>query len=139
MMPVSRYLCIFLNVGLGDISAAGVATGSLGSAGYATFPILISGVRQTFIMQWGILTPLRSGGTVDINLPIAFPTAAMQAYATHDNTTQITRPTVYAISTTSRTTITATAICLTTESVGAAATRSSDEVACYGRYFVIGY
>ncbi|EIB8544635.1 gp53-like domain-containing protein [Escherichia coli] len=127
------------NLGLGDISAAGVATGSLGSAGYATFPILISGVRQTFIMQWGILTPLRSGGTVDINLPIAFPTAAMQAYATHDNTTQITRPTVYAISTTSRTTITATAICLNTESVGAAATRSSDEVACYGRYFVIGY
>ena len=126
-------------LGLGDISAAGVATGSLGSAGYATFPILISGVRQTFIMQWGILTPLRSGGTVDINLPIAFPTAAMQAYATHDNTTQITRPTVYAISTTSRTTITATAICLNTESVGAAATRSSDEVACYGRYFVIGY
>lgn len=126
-------------LGLGDISAAGVATGSLGSAGYATFPILISGVRQTFIMQWGILTPLRSGGTVDINLPIAFPTAAMQAYATHDNATQITRPTVYAISTTSRTTITATAICLNTESVGAAATRSSDEVACYGRYFVIGY
>ncbi|HBE6735201.1 TPA: hypothetical protein KML83_000236 [Escherichia coli] len=127
------------NLGLGDISAAGVATGSLGSAGYATFPILINGVRQTFIMQWGILTPLRSGGTVDINLPIAFPTAAMQAYATHDNTTQITRPTVYAISTTSRTTITATAICLNAESVGAAATRSSDEVACYGRYFVIGY
>lgn len=127
------------NLGLGDISAAGVATGSLGSAGYATFPILISGVRQTFIMQWGILTPLRSGGTVDINLPIAFPTMVMQAYATHDNTTQITRPTVYAISTTSRTTITATAICLNTESVGAAATRSSDEVACYGRYFVIGY
>ncbi|WP_225568329.1 gp53-like domain-containing protein [Escherichia coli] len=130
---------ILTYLGLGDISAAGVATGSLGSAGYATFPILISGVRQTFIMQWGTLTPLRSGGTVDINLPIAFPTAAMQAYATHDNTTQITRPTVYAISTTSRTTITATAICLNTESVGAAATRSSDEVACYGRYFVIGY
>ncbi|CTP95298.1 Phage tail fiber protein [Escherichia coli] len=130
---------VLKNLGLGDISATGVATGSMGGTGYAIFPMMIGGARKTFIMQWGLLTPLRSGGTVDINLPIAFPTAAMQAYATHDNTTQITRPTVYAISTTSRTTITATAICLNTDSVGAAATRSSDEVACYGRYFVIGY
>ncbi|HCP9997075.1 gp53-like domain-containing protein [Escherichia coli] len=138
MMPVSRYLCIFINVGLGDISATGVATGSMGGTGYAIFPMMIGGARKTFIMQWGLLTPLKSGGYVNINLPVAFPTMVMQAYATHDNATLNTRPTVYAITTTSRTTITATATCLDAGSVGATVTRSSDDTACYGRYFAIG-
>ena len=126
------------NLGLGDISATGVATGSMGETGYAIFPMMIGGARKTFIMQWGLLTPLKSGGYVNINLPVAFPTMVMQAYATHDNTTLNTRPTVYAITTTSRTTITATATCLDAGSVGATVTRSSDDTACYGRYFAIG-
>lgn len=126
------------NLGLGDISATGVATGSMGGTGYAIFPMMIGGARKTFIMQWGSLMPLKSGGSVDINLPVAFPTMVMQAYATHDNATQNTRPTVYAITTTSRTTITATATCLNAGSVGATVTRSSDDTACYGRYFAIG-
>ncbi|MFC7508356.1 phage tail protein [Pantoea stewartii] len=125
-------------LGLSDVNAAGVATGSLGGSGYAIFPMMIGGARKTFIMQWGSLSPLKSGGTIDINLPIAFPTIVMQAYATHDNATQSTRPTVYAISTTSRTTITATATCLSAGSVGATVTRSSDDTACYGRYLAIG-
>ena len=127
------------NLGLGDISAAGVATGSMDETGYAIFPMMIGGTRKTFIMQWGTLTLLRSGGTVDINLPIAFPTMVMQAYATHDNVIQTARPTVYAIATTSRTTITATAMSLRADSVGAAVTRSSDSDLCYGRYLAIGY
>lgn len=126
------------NLGLGDISATGVATGSMGETGYAIFPMMIGGARKTFIMQWGLLTPLKSGGYVNINLPVAFPTMVMQAYATHDNATLNTRPTVYAITTTSRTTITATATCLDAGSVGATVTRSSDDTACYGRYFAIG-
>ncbi|ELD68283.1 phage protein [Escherichia coli KTE233] len=126
------------NLGLGDISATGVATGSMGGTGYAIFPMMIGGARKTFIMQWGLLTPLKSGGYVNINLPVAFPTMVMQAYATHDNATLNTRPTVYAITTTSRTTITATATCLDAGSVGATVTRSSDDTACYGRYFAIG-
>ena len=126
------------NLGLGDISATGVATGSMGETGYAVFPMMIGGARKTFIMQWGLLTPLKSGGYVNINLPVAFPTMVMQAYATHDNATLNTRPTVYAITTTSRTTITATATCLDAGSVGATVTRSSDDTACYGRYFAIG-
>ena len=126
------------NLGLGDISVAGVATGSMGETGYAIFPMMIGGARKTFIMQWGLLTPLKSGGYVNINLPVAFPTMVMQAYATHDNATLNTRPTVYAITTTSRTTITATATCLDAGSVGATVTRSSDDTACYGRYFAIG-
>ncbi|HGB9745166.1 hypothetical protein [Escherichia coli] len=127
------------NLGLGDISVAGVATGSMGETGYAIFPMMIGGTRKTFIMQWGTLTLLRSGGTVDINLPIAFPTMVMQAYATHDNVIQTARPTVYAIAPTSRTTITATAMSLRADSVGAAVTRGSDSDLCYGRYLAIGY
>ncbi|MFN0659832.1 gp53-like domain-containing protein, partial [Escherichia coli] len=126
-------------LGLGDISAAGVATGRMGETGYAIFPMMIGGTRKTFIMQWGVMTSLRSGGTVDINLPIAFPTMVMQAYATHDNVIQTARPTVYAIAPTSRTTITATAMSLRADSVGAAVTRSSDSDLCYGRYLAIGY
>ena len=127
------------NLGLGDISVAGVATGSMGETGYAIFPMMIGGTRKTFIMQWGTLMLLRSGGTVDINLPIAFPTMVMQAYATHDNVIQTARPTVYAIAPTSRTTITATAMSLRADSVGAAVTRGSDSDLCYGRYLAIGY
>lgn len=127
------------NLGLGDISATGVATGSMGETGYAIFPMMIGGTRKTLIMQWGVMTSLRSGGTVDINLPIAFPTMVMQAYATHDNVIQTARPTVYAIAPTSRTTITATAMSLRAGSVGAAVTRSSDSDLCYGRYLAIGY
>ena len=130
---------ITTNLGLGDISAAGVATGSMDETGYAVFPMMIGGTRKTFIMQWGTLTLLRSGGTVDINLPIAFPTMVMQAYATHDNVIQTARPTVYAIAPTSRTTITATAMSLRADSVGAAVTRGSDSDLCYGRYLAIGY
>ncbi|MWR89903.1 hypothetical protein GP979_16610 [Escherichia coli] len=127
------------NLGLGDISAAGVATGSMGETGYAIFPMMIGGTRKTLIMQWGVMTSLRSGDTAVINLPIAFPTMVMQAYATHDNVMQTARPTVYAIAPTSRTTITATAMSLRADSVGAAVTRSSDSDLCYGRYLAIGY
>ncbi|HCN4902559.1 TPA: hypothetical protein N6689_001850 [Escherichia coli] len=127
------------NLGLGDISATGVATGSMGETGYAIFPMMIGGTRKTLIMQWGLMTSLRSGDTAVINLPIAFPTMVMQAYATHDNVTQTARPTVYAIAPTSRTTITATAMSLRADSVGAAVTRGSDSDLCYGRYLAIGY
>ena len=127
------------NLDLGDISVAGVATGSMGETGYAIFPMMIGGTRKTFIMQWGTLTLLRSGGTVDINLPIAFPTMVMQAYAAHDNVILTARPTVYAIAPTSRTTITAAAMSLRADSVGAAVTRGSDSDLCYGRYLAIGY
>ncbi|EHT4047261.1 phage tail protein [Escherichia coli] len=126
-------------LGLADISAAGVATGSMGSAGYAIFPLMIAGSRKTFVMQWGSLSPLKSGGSVDINLPIAFPTSFSQAFAIHDNALHWTRPTIYAISTTSRTTLTAAATCLTAGTVGGTVTRSTDDTACYGRYLAIGY
>ena len=127
------------NIGLGDISVAGVATGSMGETGYAILPMMIGGTRKTFIMQWGVMTSLTSGNIAVINLPIAFPTMVMQAYATHDNVIQNARPTVYAIAPTSRTTITASAISLHADSVGSAVIRGSDSDLCYGRYLAIGY
>ncbi|KAA9240081.1 phage tail protein, partial [Escherichia coli] len=52
-MPVSCYLCIFLNVGLGELSLAGTASGVIGLNGYVTIPLIISGSRRTLIIQWG--------------------------------------------------------------------------------------
>jgi len=104
---------------------------SFGATGWQKLP---SGL----ILQWGTLTPLNSGSTMEIKLPIAFPNATMQAFATHDNANHATRPTIYAISSTSRTTVTATATCLSATAVGATVTRGYD-TACYGRYLAIGY
>ncbi|WP_449547237.1 gp53-like domain-containing protein, partial [Lelliottia amnigena] len=118
---------------------AGVATGAMGTSGYAILPMMIGSTRRTFIIQWGSLSPLKSGNTVEISLPVAFPNLFMQAFATHDNATQFTRPTVYALSTTSRTVLSATATCLNAPAVGAGVTRSSDDAACFGRYIAIGY
>jgi phage-related tail fiber protein len=126
-------------LGLGDVGAAGVATGAMGASGYAILPMMIGSTRRTFIIQWGSLSPLKSGNTVEISLPVAFPNLFMQAFATHDNATQFTRPTVYALSTTSRTVLSATATCLNAPAVGAGVTRSSDDAACFGRYIAIGY
>jgi hypothetical protein len=127
------------NVGLGEVGAAGVATGAMGTSGYAILPMMTGSTRRTFIIQWGSLSPLKSGNTVEISLPVAFPNLFMQAFATHDNATQFTRPTVYALSTTSRTVLSATATCLNAPAVGAGVTRSSDDAACFGRYIAIGY
>lgn len=126
-------------LGLGEVGAAGVATGAMGTSGYAIFPMMIGSIRRTFIIQWGSLSPLKSGNTVEISLPVAFPNLFMQAFATHDNATQFTRPTVYALSTTSRTVLSATATCLNAPAVGVGVTRSSDDAACFGRYIAIGY
>lgn len=126
-------------LGLGEVSAAGVATGAMGASGYAILPMMTGSTRRTFIIQWGSLSPLKSGNTVEISLPVAFPNLFMQAFATHDNATQFTRPTVYALSTTSRTVLSATATCLNAPAVGAGVTRSSDDAACFGRYIAIGY
>ncbi|MER3000624.1 hypothetical protein ABTW34_04905, partial [Morganella morganii] len=50
---LSGYGCIPGNLGLREINTAGVATGSLGSTGYAILPIMINDTRKTLIIQWG--------------------------------------------------------------------------------------
>ena len=52
-MPFARYFCIFINVGLGELSLAGTASGVIGLNGYVTIPLIISGSRRTLIIQWG--------------------------------------------------------------------------------------
>nr|MDN1307241.1 phage tail protein [Escherichia coli] len=44
MMPVSRNLCIFLNVGLGEAAKLGAAVGVTGNTGRILIPALIGGV-----------------------------------------------------------------------------------------------
>ena len=126
------------NVGLGEAALAGVSTGVLGGGGYAIFPLIIAGVRRAFIIQWGSLAPLTSGSSVEITLPIAFPTTAMSAVAVHDNYQHWTRPTIYSVTTSSRTTLTASATVLNAGVVGGNITRGSDVSSCYGRYIAIG-
>ncbi|WP_425430202.1 gp53-like domain-containing protein [Escherichia coli] len=76
MMPVSHYLCIFINVGLGEAAKRNVGTGknqipdmnnftsSLTSPGWQKLP---SGL----IIQWGTANP-SSTGEVFITFPVAF-------------------------------------------------------------------
>ncbi|EOX9987722.1 phage tail protein [Escherichia coli] len=77
-MPFARYFCIFINVGLGELSLAGTASGVIGLNGYVTIPLIISGSRRTLIIQWGQARFGGSGGEDAGYLndfPFAFPSA----------------------------------------------------------------
>ncbi|HGC0428397.1 gp53-like domain-containing protein [Escherichia coli] len=87
MMPVSRYLCIFINVGLGDLVTAGTASGVLSSNGYVTIPLMISGVKRTLIIQWGQGSFGGSGSeTAGVlnSFPFAFPSACWGMVVSHN-------------------------------------------------------
>ncbi|ELK4054423.1 hypothetical protein [Escherichia coli] len=81
MMPVSCYLCIFLNVGLGEAAKLGAAVGVTGNTGRILIPALIGGVEQNIIFQWvsGFLSD--STGVATVTLPMAFPNALFHATA----------------------------------------------------------
>ena len=81
MMPVSCYLCIFLNVGLGEAAKLGAAVGVTGNTGRILIPALIGGVEQNIIFQWvsGFLSD--STGVATVTLPMAFPNALLHATA----------------------------------------------------------
>ncbi|HGV3206406.1 TPA: phage tail protein [Escherichia coli] len=87
MMPVSRNLCIFLNVGLGELSAAGVSGGAASASGYITIPMIINGARRVLYIQWGGFTGTTdSSGSngiyetsnITVTWPVAFPNAVFQ-------------------------------------------------------------
>lgn len=61
-MPFACYFFIFINVGLGELSLAGTASGVIGLNGYVTIPLIISGSRRTLIIQWGQARFGGSGG-----------------------------------------------------------------------------
>ncbi|MGP4313746.1 gp53-like domain-containing protein [Escherichia coli] len=85
-MPFSRYFCIFINVGLGELSLAGTASGVIGLNGYVTIPLIISGSRRTLIIQWGQARFGGSGGEDAGYLndfPFAFPSACYGMIVSH--------------------------------------------------------
>ncbi|EEZ3908445.1 hypothetical protein [Escherichia coli] len=81
MMPVSRYLCIFINVGLGEAAKMPAATALASSAGNITIPVLIGGVQRIALLQWKTLSvPQSTDGNmvvVDDSWPVAFPNACL--------------------------------------------------------------
>ena len=93
-------------LGLGDIATAGVGTGVLSGAGRITLPLIIGGVKQNLIIQWGNITT--TAGSGPITFPLAFPTALLASYACEYNSS-IWKPgsdascAVYGIDTKSRT------------------------------------
>ncbi|MDZ9192021.1 phage tail protein [Escherichia coli] len=96
MMPVSRYLCIFINVGLGDIAKAGVGKGVASDNGFFTVPVLIAGVKTEFYVQWGKATVSNSTGV--ITLPVAFPNKRLLVLA-NDITESATSVVTFGINT----------------------------------------
>ncbi len=80
---------VFLqNLGLGELSIAGVSGGSLTASGYITIPMIINGARRVLYIQWGGFTGTtdRSGSNgiyensnITVTWPVAFPNAVFQA------------------------------------------------------------
>ncbi len=78
---------VFLqNLGLGELSLAGTASGVIGLNGYVTIPLIISGSRRTLIIQWGQARFGGSGGEDAGYLndfPFAFPSACYGVIVSH--------------------------------------------------------
>ncbi|EEW1931076.1 phage tail protein [Escherichia coli] len=82
-MPVSRYLCIFINVGLGEAAKRNVGNGqnqipdmaafasSLSSTGFQKLP---SGL----IIQWGIVS---GASNYTVTYPVTFPNRSLALLA----------------------------------------------------------
>ncbi|HHL8522472.1 hypothetical protein P2R59_02255 [Escherichia coli] len=77
---------ITTNLGLGELSLAGTASGVIGLNGYVTIPLIISGSRRTLIIQWGQARFGGSGGEDAGYLndfPFAFPSACYGMIVSH--------------------------------------------------------
>ncbi|HHQ9813522.1 TPA: gp53-like domain-containing protein [Escherichia coli] len=96
MMPVSRYLCIFINVGLGTASKLNVGTGAnqipdINSFASSTTTNGYQKLPSGLIIQWGSINinVQTAGTTVSqvVTLPITFPTTTLWNGGTNVNTT----------------------------------------------------
>ncbi|HGG1595392.1 TPA: phage tail protein [Escherichia coli] len=77
---------VLKNLGLGELSLAGTASGVIGLNGYVTIPLIISGSRRTLIIQWGQARFGGSGGEDAGYLndfPFAFPSACYGMIVSH--------------------------------------------------------
>ncbi|EMY3201887.1 hypothetical protein AAIM51_003065 [Escherichia coli] len=90
-MPVARYLCIFINVGLGEAAKRNVGTGANQIPDMGSFMLSASvpGYQKLpsgLIIQWGSIdVPLTSQDTVTY-FPIAFPNRCLRVLVSQDYT-----------------------------------------------------
>lgn len=75
------------NLGLGELSDAGVSGGSLTTSGYITIPMIISGERRVLYIQWGgfsgttssyVNNGIYESSNVTVTWPVAFPNEVFQ-------------------------------------------------------------
>lgn len=69
------------------VTPAGIVGGLLGTSvfsgsGYATLPVVVGGIRQNLIIQWGSTTAITSGGSVTTSYPVVFPNACFRVLTT---------------------------------------------------------
>lgn len=124
------------NLGLGEAAKLPASAASLSAAGWLNVPVSNG---KGIIIQWGRFLSMTSATEMVFNLPVAFPNGIFAAIASHDAASQYTRPTVYAVSLSGLSKITASATVLNAQTEGGSVTRGSNGSACYGFYIVIGY
>lgn len=76
------------NLGLGELSTAGVCGGSVTDSGYITIPIIINGARRVLYIQWGGFTGTTGGrsdngavyeaSNITVTWPVTLPNAVFQ-------------------------------------------------------------
>ncbi|WP_279988029.1 gp53-like domain-containing protein [Escherichia coli] len=91
MMPVSCYLCIFLNVGLGEAAKRNVGTGANQIPDMGSFTLSVSGtgyqkLPSGFILQWGSIGAPGIAQDVVTYFPIAFPNRCLRVLVSQDYT-----------------------------------------------------
>lgn len=80
---------VFLqNLGLGELSTAGVCGGSVTASGYITIPMIINGARRVLYIQWGGFAGTTGGSSdngvvyetsnITVTWPVTFPNAVFQ-------------------------------------------------------------
>ncbi|MEX7595659.1 hypothetical protein AB6V50_06925 [Klebsiella pneumoniae] len=75
------------NLGLGELSTAGVCGGSVTASGYITIPMIINGARRALYIQWGGFSGTTSSSgsngiyevsNITVTWPVALPNAVFQ-------------------------------------------------------------
>lgn len=87
-MPFACYFFIFINVGLGEGAKLNAATATLGRTGFIAIPVMIGGIEQSVIIQWGWNAAKASASGGDGNtvvFPVAFNNACVAVVANYDN------------------------------------------------------
>ena len=76
------------NLGLGEGAKLNAATATLGRTGFIAIPVMIGGIEQSVIIQWGwnAAKASASGGDGDtVVFPVAFNNACVAVVANYDN------------------------------------------------------